>query len=434
MKPRTKKIIRNSFLWTVALTTGLYFTSPKIGYLKHKIANQITDTLWTKDILADKETNDIINLMAGKITKEEFDEMIQRHGQHYTKYDVNFEQVQDYDPYLYQVILAIQTKYGNPTISFSGSFFNPEQWSNEPTRSRYGAWGNTIHLHQLDSLMLGLRDFWDEKDKVRLISGFDRAIWYRWRREQLIGNWLAELCHAKQTTERWAIQWSMDVAWNYLKTPLNYPKQYDLPWTVEYQAHSEYEPVMAKEFVELYEKYTANKPQYRYKLAKLHGWYFEKYSDMSKTLLYLHKASDQWDSLATFVIGKYFFEFYQKHYGYTTWIDTTAREKIWDKIYTMEELFQQAMRYYKKAYKQGMPEAGVDIINICQNYVWDKYDDFIIEFGEEFISKYGHGGIDEFSLGSVYSHVWNAYSRKWVYEKANEYVVKASACGYRDGP
>ena len=131
MGKKLGKNIRNWLIATSALTAGLYFSSPKLGYITHKIQEDITDTLGQKKLLADKETNDIINLIAGKITKEDFITLLAKHGQKIDSNQVDLNDIFQYDPALYNTIIELQTKYGNPKITFGGDHYNLEQGENE---------------------------------------------------------------------------------------------------------------------------------------------------------------------------------------------------------------------------------------------------------------------------------------------------------------
>jgi hypothetical protein len=55
---------------------------------------------------------------------------------------------------LYKTILEMQTKYGNPKISFSGDFKNFETGKNEPDRARFNPVTNAIGVHQLDNVLI----------------------------------------------------------------------------------------------------------------------------------------------------------------------------------------------------------------------------------------------------------------------------------------
>jgi len=102
--------------------------------------------------LKDQETNDIIELMSGKISQEHFDALLARHG--YTNDSLKVDTLISPDEALYNTILEMQTKYGNPKISFSGNFRNYETGENEPSRARFNPATNTIKAHQLDSVMI----------------------------------------------------------------------------------------------------------------------------------------------------------------------------------------------------------------------------------------------------------------------------------------
>ena len=371
MGKKLGKNIRNWLIATSALTAGLYFSSPKLGYITHKIQEDITDTLGQKKLLADKETNDIINLIAGKITKEDFITLLAKHGQKIDSNQVDLNDIFQYDPALYNTIIELQTKYGNPKITFGGDHYNLEQGENEPHRANINTFNNTINIHQLDSLMIKFKEHWTDADYASWtwsLWGFD----FESRKSHMINNWIAELSHAKQLKERWMVKFSIDWWIDYLKAPGKYEKQYHIPWTIEYQAHKEYEPALIKEFIETYEKYTKNNPQFNFKIAKFYGGFFEKYKDEEKALDYLQKWSDSWDAVSSYIIGKHMFNLYAKHYNYALWLDENAKELIGEKELSMQQLLDTMIHYYKIAYEQWYAEAGPEIINICSNFAYKK--------------------------------------------------------------
>ena len=83
MKTSPKKIIKNTakvaaVMWGLVL--WWYHFSEKIGYVQHDVQQALKDTLGKKEIIKDQETNDIIKLMSWKISQNEFDSLLLRHG------------------------------------------------------------------------------------------------------------------------------------------------------------------------------------------------------------------------------------------------------------------------------------------------------------------------------------------------------------------
>lgn len=120
----------------------------------HKVKEELLDEFGKKEILEDQETNDIVNLMSGKISKEEFLILMNSHGQKCSDADIEREHICECDEGLYNAIRHMQTKYGNPTISFDGDFYNRATKKNEPERARFIPQGNAINILQLDSIKL----------------------------------------------------------------------------------------------------------------------------------------------------------------------------------------------------------------------------------------------------------------------------------------
>ena len=102
--------------------------------------------------------------MSGKISQKDFNALLARHG--YTNNTINIEKLIKPNEALYKTILEMQTKYTNPKISFSGSFYNIETGKDEPERSRHNMFTNTMKLHQLDAKILQFKTM-TQADKFR---------------------------------------------------------------------------------------------------------------------------------------------------------------------------------------------------------------------------------------------------------------------------
>ena len=106
-----------------------------------------------KEILADKETNDIIKLMCGKLSQKEFDELLAMYGY---KNHYKIDTIIQPDEALYKTILEMQTKYTNPKISFADNFKDNKIISHNERVAGFDIFTNTIEPYQLDSTLLDL--------------------------------------------------------------------------------------------------------------------------------------------------------------------------------------------------------------------------------------------------------------------------------------
>jgi len=269
-----KDIIRRWLLWTAFKIRAAYTFSDKIWYWENDICKTLNDSLWKKEILCDQETNDIINLMSGKITQEDFDALLARHG--YKNTNINIEKLIKPDEALFKTILEIQTKYTNPTISFSGSFYNIETGKDEPERPRHNMFTNAMQLHQLDAKILQFKTmtqedkFWTEH--MFWLKSFLKSYAQETRQRYLLNNWKMETTHMKQIKEKWAIAVWFNLLGDYIWSWFNSKKMYKTLWGIDYVAHMVYEPEVIQDIITTYKKYAdLENPEHVFMLAKFYG-------------------------------------------------------------------------------------------------------------------------------------------------------------------
>jgi len=140
--------------------------------------------------------------MSGRISQDDFDSLLTRHG--YKNMDIDIEKLIRRDEALYKTILEMQTKYANPKLSFSGFFDNMDigTGKSEPDRPRYDIFSNTIHLHQLDANILQFKNMNQENQfRAERMMGLKSYAQETWKR-RLLNNLLTEDAHAPQLEEK----------------------------------------------------------------------------------------------------------------------------------------------------------------------------------------------------------------------------------------
>lgn len=421
MKRVPKRILQTAAVvgW---LTLWAYQLSPKIGYIHHEVAKELKDTLWKKEILADQETNDIIKLMSWTISQEEFDALLLRHGHKNDSIKIN-TLIQP-DEVMYKTILEMQTKYGNPKILLWWSFRNLETWDNEPTRARFNPITNTIHAHQLDSVLI---NFDNLQDKENFYIDYVPWLWwlnYDSRQKYLINNWIAELAHTKQLIEKWIIKMWINCAWDYVRSWFNHDKTYYTPWTIEYQAHKIYEPQLAQEFIQIYQKYiNKTSGQKNLNMAKLYMWFFDTFRDEKKASEVLENLAQSKDPNICYFLWKSYFELYKDTFdvGYGYMEDDIVPKIIFWKEYTAKTFFGKVVSNYKKAYDYGKIEAGSELVEIISYRRFGEYNDLIIKIGEDLLTNHINDMRKE-TIGNICAKLWNLYYHIWDSEKWQEYL------------
>jgi len=426
MKKSPKKIIKNTakvgaVLWGLVL--WWYHLSEEIGYVQHDIQKELKDTLWKTEILQDQETNDIIKLMSWKISQHEFDSLLFRHG--YTNDTIQINKLVQPDEAMYKTILEMQTKYANPKISFSWFFKNLETWENEPSRARFNPITNTIHSHQLDSVLIKFDDV-KAKEKLSLdyVSGLNCFLSDTWQK-YLLNNRIAELAHAKQLKEKWFLKFWINSSIDYIRSGFDYDKTYFMPWTIEYQAHKEYEQKLIQEFIATYEKYSDKKSfDYLRELAKFNSWFFEKYKNEYITYTSLHKLWKMWDPRAYYRLAKLYFDLYQQYFWSETWLNETSSETIFGKSYTSKTLFDEIIWYYKKSYDMGDVQAWIDLVSLYyySAYEWKEYNALYIDIWESLIKNHLHD-MDKQVIGNLCQRLWSFYYAAKNRDKWNIYFA-----------
>lgn len=415
MKKSPKKSIK-SLAKVAAVLWGLifwwYHFSEKIGYIQHDVQKELKDNLWKKEILQDQETNDIIKLMGWTISQKEFDTMLARHG--HKNDTIRVDSIIQADEALYKTILELQTKYANPKISFWWSFKNMETGRDEVDRARFNPLINTIKSHQLDSVLIKFDNVKSrEKFWLSAMPWFSWLSWNTWQK-YLLNNRIAELAHAKQLKERGMIKKSIDGSIDYISSGFDYEKTYYMPWTIEYQAHKQYEPQLIQEFIEIYKKYwdkTSN--NYFWILAKFNSWFFENFKDEDKTHEYLQILDHKWDMQADYVLGKSYLELYNRNFdvGYLTLKYDTIHKKIFWKDYTAKTLFREAIWYYKKAYSLWNIGAWSELVDIACNFRRWENTDLVIEVWEDLLKNHIKE-LKRTEIGNIYEKLWSIYYHK----------------------
>ena len=212
--------------------------------------------------------------MSGKITQEDFDALLARYG--YKNTNINIEKLIKPDEALFKTILEIQTKYTNPTISFSGSFYNIETGKDEPERPRHNMFTNAMQLHQLDAKILQFKTmtqedkFWTEH--MFWLKSFLKSYAQETRQRYLLNNWKMETTHMKQIKEKWAIAVWFNLLGDYIWSWFNSKKMYKTLWGIDYVAHMVYEPEVIQDIITTYKKYAdLENPEHVFMLAKFYG-------------------------------------------------------------------------------------------------------------------------------------------------------------------
>lgn len=431
MKSSTKQQLKNA-IKTATVLWGLvlwwYHFSEKIWYIHHDVQKELADNFGKKEILVDQETNDIIKLMSWVISQQEFDTMLKRHW--YENHTIKINTLIPPDEAMYKTILEMQTKYGNPKISFSWKFINFETWTNEPKRARFDCLTNTIQSHQLDSVMIQFNNT-KEIENFRLehipwLSGLNANT----RQQYLINNWIAELAHARQLKEKWLIKMSADGTIEYIWSWFDYDKLYEKKGTTEYQAHIEYEPILAREFIHIYQKYiNKHSAESQRKLARFNAWFFDTFSDEKQAYIHLKNLEVQWDWEVYFFLGKYYFDLYTTIFdvGYVHMQDDTIPKIIFGEKYTAKQFFDYTLSYYEKAYYKDNIDAWCELIELIANRRYWEYNDLFIKIGEDLLKNHIHEMSKE-QIGNMYNKLWSLYyylqdPKKWqeYYKLSDQY-------------
>lgn len=393
------------------LTVWAYQLSPKIGYQKHEVEKELVDNLWKKEILKDQETNDIIKLMSGKITQDEFDNLLARHGHINDGTRIN-ELIQP-DEAMYKTILEMQTKYGNPKNSFWWFFINILTWENEPTRSRINPVTNTINSHQLDSVLIKFDNIKTSEEKNFRYNDGIEALNTDTRQKYLLNNWIAELSHIKQIQEKGSVKFILDIPTDFVKSWFSYPASYEKKWTQEYQAHKEYEPQLIKEFINTYQKYVPKESDMSiWNLAKFNAGFFEKYKDEKEVCTYLNILWKKWDSTASYFLANIYFNMYTKNFvsgcGKTLSTNEMVTKEIFGKEYIAKTFFKETINRFRKTYYLWSVDAGLGWILIASSFAPWKYNDVILEIGKDLLKNHKHE-IDKAQLAKLCARIWRIY-------------------------
>lgn len=440
MQDWIKKIIK---IWALGLALKLwaaYTFSDKIGYVKNDVCQELSDSLWKKEILCNQETNDIINLMSGKISQQDFNALLARHG--YKNTTINIEKLIKPDEALYKTILEIQTKYTNPTISFSGSFYNIETGKDEPERPRHNMFTNAMQLHQLDAKILQFKTM-NQEDKFRTehmfwLKSFLKSYAQETRQRYLLNNRKTETTHMREIKEEWATAVWFDLLAEWICSWFNWKKMYNTKWDVEWRAHIIYEPELIKDIIETYKKYAdLENPEQVFMLAKFYGgfftlyekWLFVPYTDNKQTAFYLNMLENMWHDFSSYLMWCYYQGIYAKEYKYNlygcNYVQDTLKVDIhWDTI-TRVELFEKFIFYYEKSYRQWNIEAGYDILYIINAHRRGQYDELVLNIWRDMINHH-QDELESAKLAETYKILWSVYFHKWNKKKWEKYYKIAN--------
>lgn len=415
--------IKKLLLWVSVWLWIWYFTSQELWSVKHSISREIKDSLWTKEILKDEETNQIIKLMSYWISERDFCELLSRHWQSTDSVDI--KKLWNFDKAAYYTILEMQSKYGNPKITFGMSHKNYETWKNEADRARFDIFQNRIWIHQLDSMML---DFRDKLDLMKCAENEWLPWWWKgvdsWDR-RLYNSWIAELAHARQLQEKWVVKMSVDWVLDYVKSPWNYSKQYSIDWSIENEAHSIYEKEMICEFIENYEKYAKKFKQKNIdlELAKYYGWWFDKYQDLTHAVSILKSKSKSGNAEASYMI---WLMYYHQLQWIIYYMPRSNDHKIKDwKIKEGEILEQNVINYLSLSFRQWNQLAGIRYA-LCMNDMFPgEKNEKVIKVCNDIINKPNFQQISKKDLWNLYHILWNTYALMWKCDEWDKCYVKA---------
>ncbi len=427
MKKSPKKIIKNTakvaaVLWGLVL--WWYQLSEKIGYIHHDVQQELKDNLGKKEIVHDQETNDIIKLMSWKISQNEFDWLLLRHG--YMNDTVKIDELIQADEAMYKTILEIQTMYANPKISFSWFFKNLETWENEPNRARFNPFTNTIKSHQLDSVMIKFDNVYNKENfMVEHTNGLS-WLWVDTWQKYLLNNRIAEIAHAKQLQERWLIKMAIDGTIDYITSWFDYGKTYEVDGTEEYEAHKIYEPQLIKQFIEIYEKYADKESDVcLWNLSKFNSWFFDTFQDEEKALTYMNILEQQWNPQANYILARSYFDIYTKNFISAWWhsisTNDTITKTIFGKEYTADTFFNEVIDHYKKAYYLWNVDAGFNLVQTVFHYTRWKHNDIILEIGNDLLTHH-KDDLEKQQLVNICSKIWSIYYQQKDMENWSKYM------------
>ncbi len=454
---------RNILVAGAVLTWGAYHESPRLGYRKHATQNELinnlelknklnSDTLYKTD---DWETNVILNMMSGYKEKNEFQKLLQKYGQDRIKIDMQSKP----DPALYKTIWQMHQKYGNPHITFRGSYVNYETKArnvflgtkenvHENTRERYDLWDNEIRLQNIDSIKLDFSsDKTNDSNFKSMIYTTDGgslpSAWYENSQRYLINKWIAEISHAKQNVDGGTIKMALDGTWSYIASWFRYKKTYHQQWAQEYKAHSVIEPELVKEFIDLYCKNADHtNGDVCLFIAMLHNGYFDlssssdstgrshPYYDAEKTTEYLLEASRFGNVAATFLLGKRgIYNFQQLYTNTPTSTELTDTEKIAER----DKALSSGMSYLEIAARRRSYHAIFTIVGIVKWYDLPQYLDKAIHRQRhliEHIEEYRKDPSFSTEICNEYMTLSELYSKKNDQKNAQHYLDLAKKNGF----
>lgn len=295
----------------LALTFYLYPKAVlRVNSTKVSLIQNFADSTWNwLDSLYEtrsKETNSILWLITGSISKEELAALQVSYG--YDKDLVNLDSFthDDFDPAFYEAIRYIQRKYHSPLIKFHKSIFADILDSTiADARWHYNPLINTIHIFNLQWAKINFNCNIDDYNEDTYVKTWMSDIRYYLRNV-----WLAELAHVKQHKQQWGyfyiralVEWGR---WKLGEYPYTtYSDTYNWPWTIEYEAHNIFEKQIAKELLDQYELYAQknNTGKQKYQLAMNFGGAFRSYEDPHKAVSYMHASASLWYKEAYYMLG-----------------------------------------------------------------------------------------------------------------------------------
>lgn len=193
------------------------------------------------------QTAAIMKCMAGMLTKEELQQLLVENG--YKKTDIKYIALQP-DTLLYHTIQELQTKYGNPHITFQWPKFVGKEYDGHFSKRR-----NAIQIN-FPNMMTSAKN---SKNQEMSFQG------------DMIDMRLSELSHKKQQI---TFKKKRKDFRTLIKLGFDYDEMYDTEGTIEYEAHEILQKEIINEFLETYANKINITNEQEVKKAE---YFFEKY-------------------------------------------------------------------------------------------------------------------------------------------------------------
>lgn len=412
--PILKWVLFGSIFW--------YAISPVVWHEQHKVKKSIVDSLGVRNILEDEETGDIIDLMAGKITRESFYELCNKYWSRVkTEDQIKVEDLSNLweaDEALRNAMWDMQTRYWNPTIRFGTS----SHTDSGRLTSFFISSDNAIHLPDFSKIMHWLKS-WDRcwlEDDRESCSNFWSGIYVPCQ-TRLLHCRIAELSHAKQLHEWWEYEFVVRGKKDNERLMWESPDSlYCREWSYEYDAHTVKEPQLIMEFIHLYQKYAWGKsPQIDYKAAALlRSWQQDRvwmyYQDTLTPMIvrYLRSSSDGWYIFASYALWEVLRDVFNANSDPTIMMDgkSVSRSIICEEIKDA----------YLKAYNQWFVLAWYELLDFLEDKT--SYHDFREKLA--YTLSQAEGKMDYETREKIYQRMLIISSLQWDHKKVDEYICK----------